>query len=417
MTWFFLLLAGTVAIRVSSLKKDFFSPAVFFILLYSFLLAIVSLHLTPIQTPWSPTSHLLFWSSVGLYLCGCAIIYLFFHVQKPAYEFSFSSIRSQLQDDAAALDWERLWTVWLICASMIIGELPIFAGDPNKARMKFFSSSVFGIYGIHFGPQSLMLGFELLVFKPGNKRSLIFIGFVSAIVFALYATIVTRVDIIRTILFCFVLINYGKKTISFKHIGALAGISIILFFSFSFIRLSQTATESLIATYRFQVPKQFAWCVTMYVYVANNFWNFDYGVQKFIDCNQAYNFGYGFNFLRGFYFLFNLEDPMVKMFGLDNLYNAAITKVHGLNTVLFPWHFFTNFGYFGVFFFSLLMGVVLSLFYRNTFLNATLFRTVLWALIIGVLFVSYMVPYWEFWMLYINVIVFAIAHGKIKGFA
>jgi oligosaccharide repeat unit polymerase len=427
MTWFFLFLAAAIALRVSSLKKDFFSPAVFFTLLFSFLLAIVSLHLTPIQTPWSSTTHLLFWSSLALYLCGCAIIYALFHVKKPLYTFSFSSIRAHLKEDALKLDWNRLWWVWLLCvgiflasffaALVIYGNLPILANNPNEARLKFFSASTLGNYGMHFGPLSLMLGCEMLLFMPRKGKSVHFISMVLLIVFALYATIVTRVDIIRTILFCFVLVNYGRKTINLKHIGLLAGFGLLLFFSFSFIRFSQSAAETLVSTYQFQIPKQFAWCVTMYVYIANNFWNFDYAVQKFIDCNQAYNFGYGFNFFRGFYFLAKLEDPIVKMFGFDNLYNASITKVHGLNTVLFPWHFFTNFGYFGIFFFSLLMGLLVSLYYRNTFLHATLFRTVMWALVIGVLFVSYMVPYWEFWMLYMNVIVFAIAHGKIKGFA
>jgi oligosaccharide repeat unit polymerase len=425
MTWFFLLLAGTIALRISSQKKDFFSPAVFFVLLYAVLLAVNFLRLTPLQTPWSPTTHVLFWSSLGLYLCGCVIVYLLFHVKKISYRFSFPDIRSQLHEDALNLDWRRFRIVWIICTGIfllafmsafaITGNVPVLAADPNEARMEFFGASLLGSYGMHFGPLSLMLACEMLLFMPQERKSFLSIGIISFIVFAFYAMIVTRIDIFRTILFCFVLINYGKRRISLKHMTVLMSFGILLFVAFSLIRVSQSATEAIISSYQFKIPRNMAWSVNMYVYLANNFWNFDYGVQKFIDGNDAYNFGYGFHFLRGFYFLFLLEDPFLKMFGLESLYNPAITKMHGLNTVVFPWHFYSNFGIFGVFFFSLIMGLVISLFYRNTFLHATLFRIVLWGLIIGVLFTSFMIPYWEFWMLYMNIFFFALAHGKIKG--
>jgi oligosaccharide repeat unit polymerase len=425
MTWFFLLLAGIVALRISSQKKDFFSPAVFFILLYAILLAVNFLRLTPIQTPWSTTTHLLFWSSLVLYLCGCAIVFLLFHVKKTSYDFSFPDIHAHLQEDARSLDWGRFRIVWIICMGIfflsfissiaITGNVPVFADDPNEARMKFFGASTLGAYGMHFGPLSLMLACEMVLFMPQGKKSLLSIGIISFIVFVFYAMIVTRIDIFRTMLFCFVLINYGKRRITLKHMTALIGLGILIFVVFSLIRVSHSATEAIISSYQFKIPKKLAWSVNMYVYLANNFWNFDYGVQKFIDGNNAYNFGYGFHFFRGLYFLSFVEDPIVRMFGLETLYNQAITKVHGLNTVVFPWHFYSNFGSFGVFFFSLIMGLIISFFYRNTFLHATLFRLSLWALIIGLLFTSFMIPYWEFWMLYMNIFFFAIAHGKLKA--
>ncbi|HAJ79239.1 MAG TPA: hypothetical protein DCO75_05665 [Fibrobacteres bacterium] len=422
MTWFFLAIIIAVSAMVSYYKKDFFSPSTFFVLLYCCLLAIYSLKLTPIQTPWSPTTQLLFWGAIGLFLIGCFMVYMLAQNSFKPKIFSFSKIREDISNDSETLDWHRFKIVWLICLIIYIftfaytysvhPELPMFSHNPDKARYKF--TTFMAVYGMHFGPLCLMMSVEMLLFMPAKYGHRLLVWISSFFVLALYITLVSRIDIFRLIFFGVVLFNYGKKNISVKNLIFLSCVGVFVFVMMSLIRVSNTAAESFITNLHLKIPKEYAWSATFYGYISNNFWNFDYGVQKFVDGNNSFPFGYGYYMFRGFYFLTFLMAHIEYMFGFSDLFNGSIVKVTGLNSVVFPWHFFSNFGCYGVFLLSLLSGLLISIYYLNTFRKATLFRLTIWALLVGIITMSFMVPYWEFWMLYMNIIMFALAHGKLR---
>jgi oligosaccharide repeat unit polymerase len=163
---------------------------------------------------------------------------------------------------------------------------------------------------------------------------------------------------------------------------------------------------------KIKMPKQFLWAATGYAYIANNFWNFDYAVQKYIDGNSFYPRSFGFELLRPLFFFSHLEGPVSSLHGFDSLYNESVVKVRGLNTVLFIWHFYKDFGLWGTFLLIFLLGCGLGIFYQNTMERPTLLRLCLWSVFIGMIFFSFMVPLWSFWFTYLNVGVFLLAHKK-----
>lgn len=89
-------------------------------------------------------------------------------------------------------------------------------------------------------------------------------------------------------------------------------------------------------------------------------------------------------------------------------------KAKGLNTVVFVWHFFKDFGVYGVYVLPLVFGMAAASFYVNSINSPTLFRFAMWSLIAPAIILSYSVPLWEFWFVYLNVIVLAVAHKKIR---
>ena len=133
-----------------------------------------------------------------------------------------------------------------------------------------------------------------------------------------------------------------------------------------------------------------------------------------MDGDNYFPFSYGFSLFRSFFMITFSEGAFVDMFNFQDLYNSAIIMIKALNTVYFAWHFYTDFSYYGVFILSFLSGLFVTLFYCNTLIKATLFRSCIWAVIVGMIFLSFMVPFWEFWMSLMNVIVIIIAHGRLR---
>ncbi|MGB7566962.1 MAG: O-antigen polymerase [Chitinivibrionales bacterium] len=424
MTFLFIFVAAIAAVSTSLRKKDFFSPVIFFIILYSLLLAINSLNLSSVQISWSPTSQLLFWGSVALFIGGCASITVLANIKFQPFAISFPAIRADLRRDAQTIDWKRFQTVWLICAVifffayarsyMITGEIPLFSKSPESSRLHFFGASFLSNYAIHFAPPSMMLGIEILLFMQGRKKQKILVFIVSLSILFLYGTIVTRTDIFRFALFGVILYHYGKKNLSLKHIAVLLFAGAALFVMFSLIRVSHTATQAFLATSHLRMPKEYGWASNFYGYVANNFWNFDYAVRKFYDNNQSYPYGYGFYLFRSLFAVTFMEGPFSQMFGFQDIFNSEITRIKGWNTIIFTWHLCKDFSFYGLFLFSLFLGMSSMMYYCNTFIKTTLFRTSLWALIIGLIFLSFINAVWEFWMIPMNILFFALAHGKLK---
>jgi hypothetical protein len=259
-----------------------------------------------------------------------------------------------------------------------------------------------------------MLTMESLIFMPLRKKQKVVTCIVSLLILFLYGTIVTRTDIFRVALFGIILYHYGIKNLTLKHMAVLLCSGAALFLIFSLIRVSHTASEAFLATGHLRIPKEYAWASNFYGYVVNNFWNFDYAVRKFYDNNHPYPYGYGFYIFRSFFALTFLEGPFSQMFGFQDIFNSEITRIKGWNTVIFAWHLCKDYSFYGLFLFSLLLGMGSTIYYCNTFIKTTLFRTCMWALIIGIVFLSFINAVWEFWMIPMNILFFALAHGKLK---
>jgi oligosaccharide repeat unit polymerase len=426
MTFFYIACLCIVVLSAYYYGKDLFSPVRVFIGVYAFLLAVNSLHLSDFQAPWALTTSLFFWGATFCFIAGSGIILLVNRIRNPLPPLDFGGIKTFISADAGTMDWKWFFWVWLACTGIfcasyllsyaISGTIPILskALDSDKARTAFFSATVPTNFGLFFGPISLILGTEMLLFGSLCRRRKIAIAIISFVTVALYVTVVTRLDLFRFLLFVIVVYHYGVKRLSMAQILYVFGFSVVFFLLFSLFRIQYETLGIWAAMQKMHIPKEFIWCSNLYMYVVNNFWNFDFGVRKFVEGTAYYPHGWGFDLLRPFLYVGHLESALQSSYGFDSINNESVIMVSGLNTVIYIWHFFKDFGVFGVYFLPLLGGMLSTIFYVNTMNTPTLFRVSLWAMFVPFILLSYHAPLWELWFIYMNILFLAIAHRRIK---
>lgn len=227
-------------------KRDFFSPANIFILIYSALLFINSFGLSRYQAPWSPTTAILFFGASGLFLSGILIVRLYFGVSN-AHVIGLPEVRGSLAEESRLLDWDW-FSKWIYVAGAIFllgfleaflraKQLPIVARDPNEARLDFILHSRIFVHAWLFGPPTLMLCFEYLLLSRlslGRKLPVIIVGLIVALA---YLSLVTRADLYRFLLFALLLYHYTKRRISGRILLLSVIIAMVIFIAFILLRV------------------------------------------------------------------------------------------------------------------------------------------------------------------------------------
>jgi oligosaccharide repeat unit polymerase len=424
MTPLLLIILCATVFSASYYNKDVFSPVRIYICTYSLLLAINFLNLSGLQTPWSVTTNLLFWGGSFFFIAGCCLMLLVNRIVNPDGAIDFRRIRDGIQADADVADWKWFCGVWLFCtmvflasyitSAVVSGGIPLFSPDGDKFRVKFFGATGPSNYGLFFGPLSLILVTELLFFGSfrGKRRIAILIAAVATLL--LYVTILTRLDLFRFSLFAIILYHYGKKKLGTVQILGVLGFSILFFFAFFLIRVKYNSISMLLEMQKLRMHRDFIWCASIYAYVVNNFWNMDFAFRKFVDGTASVPQGWGFDLSRAFLGLAHVERALEESFRFDTIMNESVARVKGLNTIVYTWHFFKDFGAFGAYFLPLVFGMITTSFYVNSINTPTLFRFSMWALIAPIIILSYSVPLWEFWFIYLNIVVVLIAHRRVK---
>ncbi len=426
MTWLFLCLFGAVMLGPLVLRRDIFSPARVYLLIYSLLLAVYSLNLSRLQTPWSITSIILFYGASAMFVVGCLIATLAAQGKFTPWKLNLTHIRRELESDAKTVDWNWLYKVFLGCTALFIlsflvsafltGGVPMLTSEPDEARIAFFSATLPTNYGLFFGPIGLMLSAEILLLGNPTRFVRRICLICSAIILVLYFTMVTRFELFRFFLFFLVFYHYSKQSLGLKQLMAGFSFFLILFFAAFFIRVNANAVETFNEAIQVKLPKNIAWASNIYAYVCNDFWNFDFAVKRFIEGDHFYPFQYGSGMARGILSQMRLEVPLIEGYGFDSLMNESIRLIEGLNTVIYVWHFYKDFGIAGTFLACLLIGLLTTLFYMNTMRTPTVFRLSIWAILAGTILLSFHVPLWEFWFFYLNLTVLTVAHKRFRIF-
>lgn len=423
---FALLIVGTISYTLY-LKRDFFHPARIYILLYSLIFGIYSLHLCRFQDPWSPTTYMLFWGGVLCFLGGGAILTFYvkhLHLRGNAQQLDVTVVTEKLAQSEDKTDWNWFLKVTFFIFIIFVGTyiliylktgiIPLNSKDPNQDRFLYLAGNTFVAHAGASGTLIMMLSAEVLFLKHTTRKQKLLALFMFIVSFALYFTLVTRMPLVRSFIYIAVLYHYLKRQISLGTITFFTLTALLLFGIGLVIRVDITEFTQLAQDLRMNVSNKYLLFINPYAYAVNNIWNMDYGFKKFIDGMHAYNISYGFEFMRGFLSYFKLENPLMHAYNFDGLFNESIVKVSGLNTVIYLWHFYKDFGLVGMFAVSLLLSLIIHKFYFNTLLQPSHFRVAFFSLIITMIFFSFMVPLWSFWNIYYETAVIIIAHKAIK---
>jgi oligosaccharide repeat unit polymerase len=424
MTLIYLIVLGVTVLSASYYRKDLFSPVRLYVCIYSFLLAVDALRLCDYQTEWSLTTSLFFWGASGLFIAGSCIMLLVNKVSNPLARIDFLFVKGSLAADARRIDWKWFFNVWLFCSTVFLvsftvsflksGYIPLFTANSEHLRNSFFGANFFASFGLFAGPLSLILASELVFFSTLGRRRTVVVWIVSVASLLCYFTIVTRLDLFRFLLFALVIYHYGKKRLSLVQLLYAFGFSVVFFLIFFFLRIRYDTFGVFSEAYHLHLPAGMLWAGNIYLYIANNFWNLDFAFRKFVDGTFSYPFGYGLDLFRPLLGLSGMEVPLLASYGFDSILNESVRKVEGLNTIVYVWHFYKDFGAFGVYFLPLVFGMLLTAFYINTLHRPTLFRISMWAIFVGFILLSYHAPLWELWFIYVNILILAVAHKQIK---
>jgi oligosaccharide repeat unit polymerase len=424
-----LLLISTIMLIVVTTickKNDLFQPAKFYILVYLFLFAIYWLKLCRFQQPWSETTMMLYWGAVIAFIGGGALIT--FYVKHLSFRYSeiqnISSISQKLSEVENKINWNWFLKVTAVVFFVFVasylynflrtGIIPMFSDNAGNDRFIYLSGSMFMAMAGASGPLVMMLSTEALFVKTIPKNYKSYFALMLIISFSLYFTLVTRMPLVRCFIYMAVVSHYMKKQISFRTLSVVV-VAIIFFFLFGAIVRADVAEFSELAMkLNIDLPAKYIAFINPYAYAVNNVWNMDYGFRKFIDGFHTYNFSYGFEFFRGLFFFTQLEGLIQSTFGFDSLYNDSIIKIQGLNTVIYIWHFYKDFGIAGLFAVSFFLGAAINLFYYNTLFAPTHMRVAFLSMIISMIAFSCMVPLWSFWNIYYETAILLIAHKSIK---
>ncbi len=426
MTWwgYLCVLAATVSFTLAY-KQDLFSPARVYICIYSFLLSVNALNLSRIQVPWCHSTLLFFWGASFMFVAGAVMIDVAGKAKFPAWRVDLPAVKAALHQDAARMDWKWFQAVWIACVAiflasylasyLVIGVIPVFSSTPEQTRLAFQEATQITYYGLFFGPFSMMLAVEMILFGGfhGIRLKVIYAAFI--LVTLLFLTIITRFDVFRFFIFLVVLYHYGKKNLKLSHLLLVLVAILAIFISASLIRISQDAIGTLNETIKIKLPRNIAWASGFYAYLANDFWNMNYAFSKFAEGKYFHPHSLGLGMLRAVtLFGFRIEPGLIDTFGYDTIMNPMAERVKGLNTVVYVWHLWKDFGAAGVFAVPMLGGLLLAKFHFNNLRAPTLFRISMYGCIIAIVVLSFHIPIWELWFFHVNLLVMAVAHKKIN---
>ena len=159
----FVCLLAILLILISAITKkaDLLSPGRVFILLWLFIIGIVELKFSRLQSEWDLFDWFMVLLALLTFLMGIYISYII-NLDKPFH--SVSKIRLKFRE--LEINESRLFTFiiiyfFLCLISFIIewqieGYIPLFTSKPDSARV------MFGIYGLHYIVNSINVVYSLL---------------------------------------------------------------------------------------------------------------------------------------------------------------------------------------------------------------------------------------------------------------
>lgn len=426
MTWVMLGVLAFTIVTAFRRGNDLLSPTRIYVCIYALLLSVYHLNLSRLQTPWSTTSNLLFYGASGMFLMAGLWIWLLGRIRRPDWNLDLDRVKAALMRDAATVDWGWFAKVYLVCfwiyvisfgvSFFIVGGVPAFMPEPDEARIKFFGATQLTNYGIFMGPISLMLGVVQLWFSQPDRSRKRSLYITMGILLGLYMLIVTRYDLFRVLIFAVAVFHYGKRNLRPVHILGGLVLASMLFLTGFLIRVNVDSIGAFNEMIKVKMPRHLAWASNIYAYLANDFWNYDFAITKFTEGGFSYPLQYGMGLFRALLWNLRLEPYLLEAFHFDSLYNESATKLEGLNTVIYVWHFYKDFGIPGALIMPLIAGLFAWKFYLNSMMSPTLFRISLWGVFAGALALSYHTPLWEMWFVYLNLIVIFVAHRKVRVF-
>lgn len=344
-------------VRVMVLKRDFFSPISIYCFTQFLTLGISFLRLDPAMTDFHAKTWMIWILGLLSFCGGCFLVTQYartkrisceLHAPTPPRDYNWN-IHLAFSFLAFLLFMVGVWGV-----VQKAGNLIIFTPSPSDWMSKDVNYGYYALL-LSSGPLVVLM-FGVAAFKKFNDNVRVCLISKFMVVFTILMNLMAYPN--RTSLFCnigflIIMANFLYKRISPVLITLALGIAIGGFVAISSVRDQYGGSD----------VKGKAMDVVMklpYMYVANNYWNFDYAVSPPND-REIHPHTYGIDFFAGVFEYARVSGSFRNSFRWDDAFNEKIQKVYGFNTVNYLWDVYKDLYMFGVFLFPFLCGIGLTI--------------------------------------------------------
>jgi len=348
--------------------RDLFSPIRLYLITYSFTLGIACLDLSPYSTGWETITWVVLATSGLSYVMGALSAYYIIRAQGKTL-LCLGSIKEELRVNKLPQD-KRVFTAVLACTALYllvyamgvaaVGSIPALSDKPDEARMDF---AFFGVAGnfLCLGEAAVLIPVGLILARVRRYRILyLLIALVGVVSSSL---LLSRYTILKMLFIAVVLYRYLVGSIRLRMVFLLAVIFVVIVMGAFFLRskgdfLSKDYIERFSCL---RVKKGYELVALPYAYVANNYWNLNYGLQ--IAPEGRFHHTYGLRTFHAVFQAFRQSKKMEEVFDVEGLLDLEVQKVPPFNTIPYHWNLYRDFGYAGLVIGSFLMGFLLQLLY------------------------------------------------------
>jgi oligosaccharide repeat unit polymerase len=431
----FMGLAAGVVLESMIRKADFFSPFRIYLFFHSFTFGIASLALAKAMTPFQPLTNWVYFGSGICYLAGTLCV---------------SAVTSALHAEqgsvaaapAPAIDkadynwrWHFLFSLaifvfflsGMLIAFHAVGSFPLLAKNKLKVMQDFLGYHWTSSIPINFASLSMGMFFmgavlKAHIWKGWNLSKWMLFGTVG-----IFMLTMSRSSLIFFAFFAIVFYNAAVKRISILRLGGLFVILFSVFLIIAYFKLDDISKQNQMLK---QTSDKAAKALLMipYAYVANNFWNLDYGLNpgNFQDRHTDTR---GFTTVSGFFDMIYTGSfwgqDFRKSTGYEDIFHQHTQKIKDLNTVTYQWGLYKDFGMIGVMILPFAFGILFSILYWKMRIAPNVLNTGLYAYLSYFVGFSWFLAFWEsqiyFWGLvyFLSALVFckfiSPLRSEVKG--
>jgi oligosaccharide repeat unit polymerase len=277
-----------------------------------------------------------FWGMNGAYIIGYMLSNKYFKLP----EAEVSSHQIGKKQVAFILGVALLFFLSAAYSRFAVGTWPIFAKHIDKARDGFFGQNKIINFTIQFSySAAALLAYGL--FRRGAPRWLFFLLW--GCIPLMFILCAAR----NMILFSAFCLLFGheamRKPMKIRWgIGSLV-VFILIFIITTYVRAGGKAILSMTRGNNAKVVAVTVMAPTIYSYVANNFWNLDYGISK-METDYGHPHTFGYSSFSGVSYYLSQNKSIEEYWRVDGLLNERSSKVSGLNTISYQWPLYKDFG-------------------------------------------------------------------------
>ncbi|GAE34988.1 O-antigen polymerase [Halalkalibacter akibai] len=396
---FFLILSLIIHKKIFILPNIFIGVWLLTILLYS-------LELSHNQPPLSNTTIVVLLITFSVFIGGYYYTFLYY---VPTYKKRKSSLESKKKTEPVKKLFaelhlnENFLKISFYLSITLIGLEVVYSGgfpliwNITGASKNYFDFGIPTFHGLLMSFILFLSSFLYLAYKKTKKRNYLFYLFV---IFVVLILLYTRQNII---ILCFQIMLLHHFIIKKINFAKLFPFIIIFVFIFGILGNYRTGFQEFLAVANFKGEHQSELFSGVY-------WVYMYLVMTLANLENLFNMpvsGFG----HGAYMLNNFLPTVLVEHLFDNLSLRRYWLEHPNFTVSgYMVHSFLDFGPWGVFIYTFILGVICSIVYHNFIFRRTVKNTFIYSIIIMIISLSFFVDYLLylpisfqlFWMIALN---------------